>query len=122
MMRVAVADDQANFRSILAQMLRREGYDVVEIDNGRALAALVLDDDPPDVVLTDERIPHESALDVLELMRDYEVRIPTILMTGGMSDVLREEAARLGALGVLQKPFTLEALFALLVENTPFRN
>lgn len=119
MTRVAVADDHQNFRSVLAHMLRREGYDVVELDNGAALVALVLSDQPPHAVVTDVRIPFESALDVLERMREHGVSIPTIVMSGDTSDVLRAEATRLGAVAVLQKPFTLEELFELLIAHVP---
>jgi CheY-like chemotaxis protein len=112
---VLVADDDEDMRSLVANCLRADGHSVLEARDGSELlerleAAL---DDPrsrPDVVVTDVMMPRLSGLGVLNALRRAQLHFPVILMTVLADPSVYTVARRLGALGVLHKPFDVDDL------------
>ncbi len=112
---VLVADDDEDMLALVVTTLRTDGYTVVEArDGGELLDYLVRGvDDPsrrPDVVVTDVRMPSLSGLGVLDAMRKARVAIPVVVMTAFADDSVRTIARRLGAVGLLKKPFDVDDL------------
>jgi DNA-binding response OmpR family regulator len=107
----------------VVETLRCDGYTVIEARDGAELLAL-LDaalGDPsarPDVVVTDVLMPKLSGLGVLAELRRARVNLPIVMMTGFPSDSVRTVAKRLGAKGVLKKPFDADDLRAAVVNAT----
>lgn len=113
--RVLVVDDEPLVRWSVAETLRGHGYEIVEAGDARSALTAVLDTSAaPDVVLLDLKLPDSDDLGLLASIRKFAPRAAVILMTAfGTSEVL-EEARRLGVFTVLDKPFDVEALEALL--------
>jgi CheY-like chemotaxis protein len=114
-MTVLVADDDEDMRSLVAETLRLEGHFVIEVCDGVELVDYLrrTRDEPvdrPDVVVSDVLMPNLSGLAVLDALRCAEWNIPVLLMTVLADDSVRTMARRLGAVGVLRKPFDSEAL------------
>lgn len=116
-MRILLAEDDAYMRSLVASTLRADGYDVVEAENGSDLLdgidELLLwnrDGVALDLVISDVRMPGRSGLEVLAEMRRSDWATPVILITAFGDRALHEEAARLGTVAVLDKPFSMEKL------------
>jgi CheY-like chemotaxis protein len=112
---VLVADDDDDLRSLVAATLRNDGYTVVEVADGtEALDYLsrALDEPHlrPDIVLTDVRMPNLSGLGVLEALKQALVVLPIVVMTVLGDDSMRTVAKRLGAVGLLRKPFDMDDL------------
>lgn len=114
--RVVVADDDYELRTLIASVLRRDGYAVTEVADGyelqKFLAARRLDrpDRPVDLVISDLRMPGRSGLDVLASLRSDDWGTPFILMTAFSNANMQNEANRLGAAAVFSKPFELDDL------------
>ncbi|HEY8042186.1 MAG TPA: response regulator [Polyangiaceae bacterium] len=114
-MTVLVADDDEDMRSLVADTLRSDGYAVLEARDGAELlghleAAL---GDPrvrPDVVVTDVMMPRLSGLGVLNALRRAQLHFPVILMTVLADESVHTVAKRLGAIGVIRKPFDVDDL------------
>jgi CheY-like chemotaxis protein len=114
---VIVADDDDDLRALVVDTLRADGYTVVEARDGAELLALLSDTlgDPiarPDVIITDVLMPKLSGLGVLEELRRARVHMPVLMMTGFAPASVAAVAKRLGAVGVLKKPFDADALRA----------
>jgi DNA-binding response OmpR family regulator len=112
---VLVADDDEDMRALVASVLRADGYVVVEASDGAELLSRLeaAFGDPaarPDVVLTDIMMPKLSGLGVLGALRKAQVDFPVLLMTALEDDEVHVVARRLGALGVLCKPFDMDDL------------
>ena len=115
--RVLLAEDDREFRRLIAKTLRNDGYEVVEADDGVALleqyaSALLADGDLNDVfdlIVTDVRMPGWTGLTILDGLRSAGCNTPAIVMTAFGSDALRAGASRLGAV-VIDKPFDLDEL------------
>ena len=102
--RILIVDDDDALRESLEMVLASEGYEVVTaIDGMSALAAI--ENAPPEVVLTDIRMP---GIDGLELIPQIARRLPgvaIILMSAFGSGDLAIEAMRRGAYDYIAKPF-----------------
>lgn len=106
MARVLVADDNSNIQKMVTLALKDQGIDVVSVGNGEA-AIRKLPDLSPDLVLADIFMPVRSGYEVCEYVkRDARfAHIPVILLVGAFDPLDEHEAKRVGADGVLKKPF-----------------
>ncbi len=118
MTRILVIDDEDQVRSMLRQMLEREGYEVLEAPNGKVGIDLCRQE-PSDLVITDIIMPDKEGIEtILDLRRDFpDVRI--IAISGGGR--IRPEnhlhlAAAAGVLRTLAKPFTRQEILQAVAE------
>ncbi len=107
--RILVVDDERSMRELLSIVLRREGYEVVLAENGRAALA-VLEQQPIDLLISDIKMPDMSGVDVLRAAKRIDLDIVGIMITAFASTDTAVEALRLGALDYLSKPFNVDEL------------
>ena len=112
---ILVAGDDDDMRALMATTLRADGYVIVEARDGGELLELLRDalEDPrrrPDMVITDIRMPRLSGLGVLQALQRAHVHLPIIVVTAFGDESIHAMAKRLGAVGVLQKPFDVDDL------------
>ena len=107
--KILVVDDERSMRELLAIVLRREGYDVVLAENGRA-AVEVLERDPIDLLISDIKMPDMSGVDVLRAAKQADQDVLAIMITAFASTETAVEAMRLGACDYLSKPFDVDLL------------
>ncbi len=111
-MKILLVDDEQAILETLQILFRGEGYEVTVADSGpKALAAL--EDEKPDLVLTDVRMPGAGGLDVLSAARQIDPEMPVILMTAQASLQTAVRAVNEGAYYYLQKPFANDELLAI---------
>lgn len=120
MARILIVDDQENARSMLAEMLRSEGYAVVQADGGEAACEMVTNG-AYDLIITDLRMGDVGGLEVLHRTREASPTTPVIVMTafGTIEDAV--EAMRFGAQDFVQKPFVEEELMTKVARATRTR-
>src|SRR5256884_705495 len=107
--RILVVDDERSMRELLAIVLRREGYEVVLAENGRAAVDL-LEREPIDLLISDIKMPDLSGVDVLRAAKRVDQDILGIMITAFASTESAVEAMRLGACDYLSKPFDVDLL------------
>src|SRR4026207_1339515 len=107
--RILVVDDERSMRELLAIVLRREGYEVLLAENGRAAIDL-LAREPVDLLLSDSKMPDLSGVDVLRAAKKIDQDILGIMITAFASTETAVEAMRLGACDYLSKPFDIDLL------------
>jgi two-component system response regulator HydG len=111
-MKILLVDDEQAILETLQILFRGEGYEVSVADSGpKALAAL--EDEKPDLVLSDIRMPGAGGLDVLTAAREFDPEMPVILMTAQASLQSAVRAVNEGAYYYLQKPFANDELLAI---------
>jgi CheY-like chemotaxis protein len=79
--RLLVCDDSTVERSALAQILRKEGYDVDEAADGSAALAL-LKGRSYDLMLLDLQMPGVDGFDVLTHVQRHLTALPVVLLSG----------------------------------------
>jgi DNA-binding NtrC family response regulator len=120
--RVLLAEDDAAMRALLACRLRRAGFEVVEAGNGtEALQRLAQGriGSPGlavDVVVSDVRMPGCDGINILASLQQTVPSVPVILITAFGTMATHVQAQRLGAYAIVDKPFDLEDLTALVRE------
>lgn len=112
---VLVADDDDDMRALIAETLRSDHFSVLEASNGTDLLELLnkgleVPEHRPELIISDVRMPMLSGLGVLSWLRRAQVSIPVILITGMTDESIWTVAERLGATGLLRKPFELDDL------------
>jgi DNA-binding response OmpR family regulator len=108
--RVLVADDEADLRLLLRELLERAGYDVRDEPDGRA-ALRALFDWRPDLVLLDVGMPGLDGWQTLERIRDVS-DVPVVLLTARATELEKVRGLRGGADDYVTKPFGRQELLA----------
>ena len=106
MARILVADDNSNIQKMVGLALKDQGIDVIAVGNGEA-AVRKISDVRPDLVLADVFMPVRNGYEVCKYVKDDSslAHIPVILLVGAFDPLDEQEAQRVGADGVLKKPF-----------------
>ncbi len=101
--RVLVVEDDRALLELYADVLMDKGFDVTLACDGAA-AVRALQSAPFDVVLTDVVMPGGGGVDVLRAVRERDLDVPVVLVTGSPSVETAVQALELGALHYLLKP------------------
>jgi DNA-binding NtrC family response regulator len=114
--RILVADDEAAFRELLADVLEGAGHEVVEArDGAEALAAL--ERGSFDLVLTDQRMPRLGGIELVRRSRALSGAPPVVVLTAYGTIPEAVEAVRLGAADYLTKPLPSPAALLAVVDR-----
>jgi len=116
MARILIVDDQDMMRDSLAQILVREGHEVVATGDGSAAIAR-LGAARFDLLITDLRMPKMTGLELMAEARRLRPDLPVVLMTAFATVANAVEAMKLGAYDYIQKPFNGDEI-KLLVDRT----
>ena len=118
-----IVDDDESIRWVLEKALARENLATRSFSNVRDAVA-ALDSATPQVLVSDIRMPGESGLELLQIIKARNPGLPVIVMTA-LSFREAEDVVRAGADGFLTKPFAPEEvvarvdhLFALRMQKT----
>ncbi|MDQ2820752.1 MAG: nitrogen regulation protein NR(I) [Pseudomonadota bacterium] len=108
-----IVDDDASIRWVLEKALARENLETRSFSNAReALAAF--ETDTPQVLVSDIRMPGESGLDLLAVVKEQHPGLPVIIITA-FSDLDSAVASfQGGAFEYLAKPFDIDKAVALI--------
>lgn len=115
MSRIIIVDDDSSVLSAFERVLGEHEHEITTLT--RATAALErLEDDCPDLLIMDIRMPGMSGLEALRRIRERWPRLPVIIMTGYATMEAAVEATKLGAFDYHVKPLEGEAILRS-VEN-----
>ena len=114
---ILIADDELRIRKLVADFLLREGYTVLEAENGTKALAL-LETEKIDLVILDVMMPEQDGLSVCREIRKKS-SIPVIMLTARGEEIDQLFAFELGADEYVTKPFSPKILTARV--NALFR-
>jgi two-component system response regulator AtoC len=106
-------DDEAPLRSVVAERLREQGFEVTEADSGERALEL-LHDFAFDVVISDLKLPGVDGQQVIEIARDRYPGIIAIVVTGFGTVKDAVDAIKHGAADFVTKPFQFDQLLHVL--------
>ena len=116
MARILVADDEPGIREFVGDVLRLEGHEIVEAEDGK-IAARRLDERGFDLVITDLKMPHLDGMALVRKLKTEQPEVEVIVMTAHGSVDSAVEAMKLGAFDYLQKPIGGPDELRLLAER-----
>lgn len=109
MSKIIVIDDDRLVRRVFSAVLKKEGLDVIEADNGDDGLALVISEHP-DLVVTDFQMPGKNGLELLSEIQRLKLGIPVIMLTGFGDVSLTIKSIQQGAFDFLEKPVNPDIL------------
>ena len=110
-MKVLVAEDDANTRAGLVEILEMEGYEVIAASNGADALAL-FHGETPDFVCLDVMMPQMNGYDVCREIRKHNSRVPVIFISAKSEEVDKVIGLELGADDFIMKPFGVKEVVA----------
>ena len=111
--KLLVVDDEQSIRRLCMTIGTSLGFTCNEAESAES-AVTRLETDPPDLVLTDLKLPNQSGVELLKQVRNILPRTEIAIMTGHGSIESAVDAMKLGAYDYIEKPFRVEKMRLLL--------
>src|SRR5512136_2723044 len=111
--KILIAEDEKTQRDLLEGFLKKEGFSVEAVANGKE-ALQRLGDDFFDIVALDYKMPELDGLQTLKVIRRLYPDLPVIMMTAYGTVETAVAAMKTGALDYLTKPIDLDELLLIL--------
>ncbi len=112
-LRVLVIEDDETARKQLAKAIRKEGYEVLTAEDGRAGLDL-FKQELPEIVITDLKMPGIGGLEVMQTVKRISPHVQVILITAFGETDTAILALQEGVLDYLKKPLDLDQLTVVL--------
>ena len=106
---ILLADDDEGICTVISHALKKRGYGVKTMDNGRELVNWVARG-VGDLVISDVIMPQQDGLDALTMIRDMQPELPVIIISAQSTLKTAVEATERGANEYFPKPFDLHQL------------
>ena len=102
---ILVVEDDNQIACLIHQVLTQEGYRVSSANNG-VTALEILENETPDLILTDVIMGQMSGPKMVERMNARNLSIPVIFMSGYTDDRLAAHGFDADTISLIRKPFT----------------
>jgi len=109
MTKILVVDDEVKECELLRRFFEKKGYTVITSNNGMDAIEKV-QNESPDVMLLDIRMPGMDGIEVLKCVREFNKKIGIIMVTAVMDEDIAKNTMKLGADEYITKPIDLERL------------
>ncbi len=110
---VLIVDDDLAIREVVTQILRYEGYDVLDAGTGAEGLALA-EKHHPDAIMLDVKMPGMDGFEVLQRLRAASIGAPVIVISGHGNIETAVAAVRQGAYDFMEKPLDRSRLLVTL--------
>jgi CheY-like chemotaxis protein len=112
--RILIVEDDPNLRVVIRMVLEQVGYEVAEARHGVA-ALESIENDPPDLVIADMRMPMMDGVELMDRIRTNPetAAMPIVLLSGLQVDAAAERLAT----AVVAKPFEPSYLLASIARS-----
>lgn len=107
---VLIVEDEERLAGLLADYLKKSGFDTYVIGNGLDVVPYVRSN-PPDIILLDLMLPGRDGLDIARELRSFS-QIPLIMITARVEEIDRLLGLELGADDYVCKPFSFREVVA----------
>jgi len=111
--KLLVVDDEQSIRKLCMTIGGSLGFSCNEAESAET-AVTRLETDPPDLILSDLKLPNQSGVELLQQIKSVLPRTEVAIMTGHGSIESAVDAMKLGAYDYIEKPFRVEKLRLLL--------
>jgi DNA-binding NtrC family response regulator len=106
---VLIADDEIEFASTLVARLKLRSFQASMVNSGKAALAAI-EDEQPDVLILDLKMPDLDGLEVLASLNENYPDLAVIILTGHGSFEAGRQGMELGAYDYIMKPVDLNLL------------
>jgi DNA-binding NtrC family response regulator len=100
---ILIAEDEVDLRTILSEMLEEEGFECIQVGDGKE-ALKILETRPVDVVVSDYNMPGLDGLELLRCVHERGITTPVIWLSGRANPDQFRDAWSAGVFDFFQKP------------------
>ena len=113
--KILLVDDNAQFRSIIAEILKEddEGFSVSVAEDG-VTALESLENEQFDMLITDINMPHMDGIALFHKVRELYPQLPVVFISGLVHNTLSNRLLSEGAFHVFRKPFDLKLFISVI--------
>jgi CheY-like chemotaxis protein len=104
-----VVDDDPQVCELVAEVLRREGWQVMTVRDGEA-ALVAVRSAVPDIIFMDLDLPGMTGPEMLRSLREQGIHAPVVLVTGFPESALMEQTLEFMPAKIISKPVPVEAI------------
>ena len=112
---ILIVDDEPPIREVLVYNLKKEGYNVIEAEDG-ITAVNIATEQRPDLILLDIMLPKLDGLSVCKRIKNT-YNVPILMLTAKDSEIDKILGLGLGADDYITKPFSVRELVARVKAN-----
>ena len=118
---ILVIDDEVNYPMAFKYLIESKGDYFVDIAANGSEGIQKLKKSRPDLLLLDIMMPGDDGIEVLKKIKgDVAIKdIPVVMLTAVETKSAKEEAAKLGVLGYLNKPIDYDDLLVYIYKIKP---
>ena len=109
--KILVVDDEPMLCEILRDFLEMDHFEVQQSCNGRQAFEMICKEHF-DCVISDVRMPNGDGTELAQKIFAMDNPKPKVFLTTGFSEISEEQAAAIGVVKVLQKPFVYDQLLS----------
>ncbi|MGC4397532.1 PAS domain S-box protein [Hydrogenophaga sp. T2] len=110
--RVVYVDDDEVLTFLMERLFVRAGYQINTFNDPMvALDWIARPDTQVDLILTDYNMPRTNGIEFARALRAAGTNIPVAIITGHITEVLRQQADQLGVYGIVYKPDSADGMF-----------
>ena len=110
-LKILAVDDAPSIATSMHYIFARPRYELTSAcDGDDALAQLSADPAPFDVIITDERMPHLSGVELVRELKERGFRGKIMVLSAHLTAELREAYAQMNVDVLLDKPFDIHQL------------
>jgi CheY-like chemotaxis protein len=111
---ILIVEDEADVRKGISLFLEWKGYDVIAEENGaqalKKVQTLYSEDKHIDLLICDYAMPVMNGEQFLSKLKECNISIPTLVMTGCKEKSIAGRMKNLGGLNIIEKPFDASLL------------
>jgi len=110
-----IIEDDVVSRDLLRLVFEYDGFKCMEAENG-AVGLTMLESQTFEIIILDNAMPVMTGLEFLDHLQHNSQKpdVPVIMITGLLNPEIRENATKLGAYAIVEKPYDLGELRALV--------
>lgn len=117
---ILTVDDNELNQLVLTKIMENAGMKTVAVSNGAEAIQKLTEGLKPDFILMDLEMPVMNGIQTSEcIKKNIDPQIPIIINSGAVSDAQRWRLKRLGITDFLEKPYSMEDIFAKLSKKLP---
>ncbi len=111
---ILVIDDDPSISSIFEFILQQAGYHTLSATSGREGLECLRSGKKMDLVFLDLKMPEMSGIETFQEIQKIDPKLLVVIMTGYSVDEMLKDAYKMGAYGVIYKPFDVEEVLAVI--------
>ena len=109
--KILIVDDEAVVREVLSRILSKKNYEITYAEDGES-AIKHVGRTKFDLILLDLRLPGIYGIEVLKEIKKINKDIPVILISAYLTNSGIKEAAEIGIVGYIKKPFDVKQVIS----------